>query len=361
MDSLRSRRRDKNLHILIKLYGFTLLRNGVKYDYSFRESFTSLSQLCEEVYVAVDRGDDNSWDEVAKLPKMKIIPSVWDMSLKKGLVLSVETNKALTALRADHGLDDSAWGIYLQADEVLHEDDYELLRADIAKASAEGADALSFRYLHFWQTHHHIAVGKKWYPHEIRAIKLKTNIESWGDAQGFRNQKKVFYTEARIYHYGHVREQDSYAVKMRDMGKLYHEAEALEERLEKGLKDARKNKCELYFGTHPLVMKERIIKMNDIWELPVAEEVVIVGNPQKYPERLIQSIAARKVTWFKSYSDVPAALKNRAIITDPGIVDVLFGRAKKFDKMKSKLARPWSDSFRLIMQISSKNLGFRHD
>lgn len=346
---------------MIRLFGFTLLRNGVKYDYSFRESFQSLSALTEEVYVALDKGDDNSLEESKKIPKIKIIPSVWDMNLKKGLVLSVETNKALATLRKDHGNDDSAWGIYLQADEVLHEDDYEILKADIEQAQRTGCDAISFCYLHFWQTHHHVAISKRWYPHEIRAIKLKSTIESWGDAQGFRNQSKVYYTEARIFHYRHVREQDSYKEKMRDMGKLYHEADDLEKRLEKGLKDARKNKCALFFGTHPLVMKERILRMNDIWELAEVDAVAIVGNAQKFNPKVISSIKAKKVIWYDSVKEVPRELKNTMVIAEPRILDYLFGRVKSPVRMKSKLARDWSPDFKLIMQLSSRQIGFKHD
>lgn len=344
----------------VKLYGFTLLRNGVKFDYSFRECFTSLSNITEAVYVALDKGDDTSLEEAQKIPGVKIIPSIWDMTLKKGLVLSVETNKALEALRADHGNEDNAWGIYLQADEVLHEDDYERLIKDIEEADRTGCDAISFRYFHFWQTHHHVAVSKKWYPHEIRAIKLKTNIESWGDAQGFRNQKKVFFTEARIFHYGHVREQDSYNIKIREMGKLYHETQVLEEKLSKGKKNASKNRCIQYFGTHPLVMKERILRMNDIWELPEVESVAIVGNPKKYSPKLIESLAAKKVTWFTSQSEVPKDLKKSMVITEPGIFDYLFKRAEPNLEMKSKLHREWSDDFKFIFQVSSRHIGFRH-
>ncbi|MBC7539458.1 MAG: hypothetical protein H7281_11605, partial [Bacteriovorax sp.] len=240
---------------MINLYGFTLLRNGVKYDYSFKESLLSLVPIVQKIYLALDRGDDSTESEIKNLPNIKIVPSTWDMTLKKGLVLSVETNKALQALKTDHGNEENAWGIYLQADEVLHEEDYEILKHDIEEAQKSGCDAISFRYLHFWQTHHHIAISKKWYPDEIRAIKLNSKIESWGDAQGFRLYHKIFYSEARIFHYGHVREQSSYQKKMRDMGHLYHSAETADEQLTKGLKDAHKNKCVLYFGTHPLVMK----------------------------------------------------------------------------------------------------------
>ncbi len=263
---------------MIKLFGFTLLRNGVKFDYSFRESFLSLSKITQNIFITLDKGEDNSLNEVEKIPGIKIIPSHWDMSLKSGLVLSVETNKALAALRAEHGNDDEAWGIYLQADEVLHSEDFDLLKRDIELADKSGCDAISFRYLHFWKTHSHVVISKKWYPHETRAIKLKSPIESWGDAQGFRNYKKIFYTEARIFHYGHVRESASYNDKMRAMGKLYHTELNEGKRFEKGMKNALKNKCVLYFGSHPVEMKELILRMGDVCELPEIEELAIVGN-----------------------------------------------------------------------------------
>jgi hypothetical protein len=335
----------------------------VKYDYSFKESLGSLFPIVEKTYLALDPGTDSTESVVKTLPNIQIVPSVWDMSLQKGLVLSVETNIALEALRRDHGNEPNAWGIYLQADEVLHEDDYEILKRDIEKAESSGFDAISFRYLHFWQTHHHVAISKKWYPHEIRAIKLNTKIESWGDAQGFRLFHKIFQTEARIFHYGHVREQSSYQEKMRDMGKLYHSVNDLEKRLEKGLKDARKNKCVLYFGTHPSVMKERILRMNDIWELEEKAVVYIVGNPEKYSADLISKIAARQIIWCKSTSEVPNGNKQFMVITEPTLLDQFLKRSTVPRKMKSKLAKPWTDDFRLILQCSEKGVGFKvtHD
>lgn len=331
----------------------------MKYDYSFKESLLSLTPITQQTYLALDKGDDSTSLELTSIPALKLIPSIWDMSLKKGLVLSVETNKALAALRADHGEDNNAWGIYLQADEVLHEDDYEILKADLEKAQAEGYDAISFRYLHFWQTHHHVVISKKWYPHEIRAIKLNTPIESWGDAQGFKNQKKVFYTEARIFHYGHVREQSSYNEKMREMGKFYHASEILEQKLADGLKDTKKNRCVYYFGTHPKVMKDRILQMNDIWQLEDKEKVYIVGNEKKFSSHLVKAIAAKEVIWCNRASDVPKAERKNMVLTEPSLLDYFLKITTVPLKMKSKLALPWSRDFRFILQISEKKIGFR--
>jgi hypothetical protein len=331
----------------------------VKFDYSFKESLASLAPIVQKIYLALDPGSDSTESEILKIPYVHIVPSVWDMSLKKGLVLSVETNIALHALRDVHGKELNAWGIYLQADEVLHSDDYELLKRDIEEAQNLGFDAISFRYLHFWQTHHHVAISKKWYPREIRAIKLDSKIESWGDAQGFRLYRKIFYSEARIYHYGHVREQASYQEKMRAMGGLYHTSENLEERLKKGLKDASKNKCVLYFGTHPPVMKERILRMNDIWELEEKEIVYLVGNSEKYSPKIVSSINASQVVWCKSINAVPSSEKKNMVITEPTILDRFLRRSTTPKKMKSIHAEDWNTDFRFILQVSEKNIGFK--
>lgn len=348
---------------LIKLYGFGVLKNGVKFDFPFRESLKSMAPITEKIYFALGDSEDSTNDEFEKLDYCKVIHTTWDKSLKDGKVISVETNKALQFLKKDLGSDglNNAWGLYLQADEVIHEDDFEILKKDIEYCEQNGFDAISFRYLHFWQTHHHIAVTKNWYPHEIRIIKLDSNIESWGDGQSFRNQTGVFFTEARIFHYGHVREQKAYAEKMRFQSSFHHADHLVDEKLKKDAENSKKHKTNYFFGTHPAVMKERILRMNDIWELPVVPEVAIVGNPEKYSELVVKKIAAEKVSWFKDVGQVPQKLRKTMIVTEPTLLDYFLKRAEPNLKMRSKHAQPWSDDFKLIMQLSSRKIGLKHE
>lgn len=344
---------------LIKLFGFTLLRNGVKYDYSFKESLLSLEPIVEKTYLALDSGEDTTAEVVRGISSVKIIPSQWDMTLAKGHVLSVETNKALGALRADYGNDDNVWGIYLQADEVLHEDDYELLKRDIEEANRTGCDVVSFRYLHFWQTHHHLAIAKNWYPQEIRAIKLKSDVRSYGDAQSFQGHTKIYYTEARIYHYGHVRDQNIYKKKMEDMSKLYDADATKSKYYNQKDRDKEYTDCILYFGTHPQVMKERILRMGDVWELPIKDEIFLVGNKQDYSEKILKAVAAKKIHWMLNESRVKPGM----IVVDlhPGFLKKLLGYSIVPKKMKSKHAHEWSRDFRFILQLSEKDIGFTRD
>src|SRR5690349_15042464 len=100
----------------MRLFGFTLLRNGVVYDYPFLESLGSLSGICERVYLALGKSDDGTEAAIAPLAgKLRITPTVWDENLRKsGLILSQQTNIALAALRQE-AREVSDWGFYLQA------------------------------------------------------------------------------------------------------------------------------------------------------------------------------------------------------------------------------------------------------
>ena len=315
------------------------------------------------IYFALGDSEDSTNAEFEKYDFIKTIKTTWDKSLKDGKVISAETNKALAFLKNDLSAEDLklGWGLYLQADEVIHEDDYAVLKKDIEFCEDHGFDAISFRYLHFWHNHHQIAVTKNWYPHEIRIIKLDTTIESWGDGQSFQNQNKVYYSDARIYHYGHVREQTAYEQKMRFQSSFHHADHLVEEKLKKDAENSKKHKTNYYFGTHPKVMHDRILRMNDIWELPIVPVVAIVGNPEKYSALLLKHIGAKEVKWFDSVSQVPANLRAHMVLTAPTILDYFLKRAVPNLKMRSRHALPWNDDFKLIMQLSSRKVGFFHD
>lgn len=348
---------------LVSLYGFGVLKNGIKYDFPFKESVLSMEPITESVYFALGDSEDQTNAEFAKMPFCKTINTTWDKSLKDGKVISVETNKALQFLKMDLAPAElkKAWGIYLQADEVLHEDDYKILQKDLEFCEANGYDAISFRYLHFWHTHHEIVISKNWYPHEIRIIKLDSAIESWGDGQSFKNQKKIFFTEARIFHYGHVREEKAYKEKMRFQSSFHHADHLVEKKLKKDANNSKKHKSIYFFGTHPKIMKDRILRMNDIWELPMVDEVAIIGHSKTYSSELVKRIAAKKVSWFNSVAEVPKHLKKNMVLTKPTIFDYILKRAQPNLRMKSKHAREWNNDFKLIMQLSSRHIGFRHD
>jgi glycosyltransferase involved in cell wall biosynthesis len=193
----------------VKISGFTFVRNALEFGYPIFESLHSLLPLTDELIIAAGAGTDDTIPYLKSInnPKLKIIETEWDDSLRQGgLIYSQQTNLALQHCTGD-------WCIYLQADEVLHEQDYDLLRKELQRADSNiNVDALLFRYLHFYGSYDYIGTGRKWYRREIRAFRNTGKVHSWLDAQGFRkkNGEKVeklraIQTDVRVFHYGWVR------------------------------------------------------------------------------------------------------------------------------------------------------------
>ena len=108
--------------------GFTLVRNAVRLDYPIVPAIRSILEICDEVVVNVGKSDDATRDLVAGLgdPRVRILDTVWDFS-RGSSVLAQETERAMRACRG-------AWGLYIQADEVLHETGAAILRDKIGRA-----------------------------------------------------------------------------------------------------------------------------------------------------------------------------------------------------------------------------------
>jgi len=249
----------------LKLSGFTFVRNGVRFDYPFVEALRSLLPLVDELVILVGKGEDETLSRVQALaaaePRLKVFESVWDDSLRKGgAILAQQTNVAMRHCTGD-------WGIYLQADEVLHEDDYPKIRECIEKANTDSAiDGVLFDYVHFYADFFVVNLSPSAYRHEIRAVRLNSGVVSWKDAQGFRKEiahgdhahfekLRVLRSGARIFHYGWVRPPEVMKEKTVAMDKLYH-ADGY------GTGDNYLYKriygLERFTGTHPKVMLARV-------------------------------------------------------------------------------------------------------
>jgi len=70
----------------MKIAGFSFIRNAQIYDYPIVEALQSILPICDEVYVAVSKSEDNTKQLVADIDKqkIKIIETTWDDSLREG-------------------------------------------------------------------------------------------------------------------------------------------------------------------------------------------------------------------------------------------------------------------------------------
>ncbi|MGH7520120.1 MAG: hypothetical protein ACREMI_02465 [Gemmatimonadales bacterium] len=187
------------------LSGFTLVRNAVKLDFPIVPAIRSVLEVCDEVVVNVGKSEDDTRDLVASVkdPRVRILDTEWDFT-KKNIMLSIETQRAMDACRG-------SWGIYIQADEVLHERGAHMLKQKIAEWDRdERVEGLLVKYLHFYGGFDRIATSRRWYRREVRCIRLGKDIRPYQGAQGFRvgpSYRKIRArpTDAEMFHYGWAR------------------------------------------------------------------------------------------------------------------------------------------------------------
>ncbi|MCZ2100887.1 MAG: glycosyltransferase family 2 protein [Chitinophagales bacterium] len=251
----------------MKVCGFSFIRNAVLFDYPIQEAMLSILPLCDEFFIAVGQSDDETLALIKSIDsdKIRIIETIWDDSLREGgQVLAVETNKSFQAIP-----DDYDWCIYIQGDEVIHEKYHENIKNAMERYCHESQiDGLLFDYLHFYGSYDYVATSAKWYKHEIRIIKNNKNIYSYRDAQGFRkdDDKKlnVAYIDASVYHYGWVKPPKNMQAKQKTFHKLWHDDQWVDKHVSDGTEFDYSGIDQLahFEGTHPMVMADRIERLN---------------------------------------------------------------------------------------------------
>ncbi len=249
----------------MKIVGFTIVRNAVKYDYPIVESIRSILPLVNEYIVAVGNSEDETRELIESInsPKIRIVDTVWDDSLREGgRVLAVETDKAFDAIA------DADWCFYLQGDEVVHEQYHEAIKQACAQhldnSSVEG---LLFKYVHFYGSYDYVGDSRTWYRNEIRMVRNDKSIRSYRDAQGFRKngeKLKVKQVDACIYHYGWVKDPRFQQAKQENFHKMWHDDAWVKNHVaEANAYDySTIDSLKRFEGTHPAVMAERLKRMN---------------------------------------------------------------------------------------------------
>jgi hypothetical protein len=191
----------------MKISGFTLVRNAEILDFPVEASIRSILPVCDEVVVNVGRSDDRTMDIVRSIAdaKIRVLETEWDFSRGEA-VLRRETARAMSACR-------HRWGVYIQADEVLHEAGVPSLVASIRAADGDSnVEGLVVSYRHIFGNSDTEAVNRRWYRREVRAVRLDPaiGVTPYRDAQGFRvgtEQRRVRarLTDAQMFHYGWLR------------------------------------------------------------------------------------------------------------------------------------------------------------
>ncbi len=195
--------------------GFSIVRNATILDYPVEVAFQSILAFVDELHVNVGLGDDDTLDRIRDLrdPRIHIHQTDWgDLSGRRLKDLGDQTNRVLEHCRHD-------WAMYIQADEVFHEDGLPALRETLSRAvGQEDVEGIAFDYHHFYGSPDWEWTGRASYRAEVRMVRRSSGARSFNDAQGFRvhgRVPRVLMSGARIFHYGYVKSEQALSAKLR--------------------------------------------------------------------------------------------------------------------------------------------------
>ena len=290
----------------MKVSGFSFVRNAVKFDYPVVESINSILPVCDEFVIAVGDCNDGTIELIQSINsnKIKIVPTIWDDSLREGgKVLADETNKAFSKIASD-----SDWAFYIQADEIVHEQYLDVIVNSMKdKLNNNQIDGLLFNYKHFYGSYDYVGESFRWYRNEIRIIRNNNNIYSYRDAQGFRKNNdeklRVKKIPAYIYHYGWVKHPKYQQLKQESFNKLWHDDNWLDNNVIKSdeFDYSKVDSLELFNGTHPKVMLNRIKEQN--WKFEHDISYKNYSSKEKF-KRIFEKISGKRIGEYKNYIEV---------------------------------------------------------
>ena len=255
--------------------GFSMGRNVSKLYYPIKASIESILPIVDEfVFALGDNDKDDSTEAIIKSiksDKLKIIRTKWDLEkYPNGMENAHQTDIAKSHCKGD-------WLIYLQADEVIHENYLDNIKSACEiHLENKHIDAFLLKYMHFFGDYNHYNDGRGWYQNEIRIIRNDSEIHSFQSAQSFRRipnfdglsyRKKegtsklnVVPINAFVYHYGWVRPPQLMQKKKIALDKIHSHNSS---ETDPNIFNYGPIGCLPKFkGTHPKVMKDWIERFN---------------------------------------------------------------------------------------------------
>lgn len=255
----------------MKISGFTFVRDAEARGYPVQASIRSLLPLVDEFVVALGPCSDNTERLIREIgdPRIRIIPTTWNERVRidtgvKAFVYGQQKSIALFNCTGD-------WAFYLEADEVVHEDDIPNIRACMERyLDDDRVEALVFDYLHFYGNGNTIAWSPAWYRHAARVI--RNTIPAWGpkglfftvlDSPRRGRYPRAIRCGARIFHYGWVRSKEQMQRKAAATQDFFNPA-AKKKDIGIGRIDPRVLRP--YAGTHPAAVQSWLPPGDGLYE-----------------------------------------------------------------------------------------------
>lgn len=255
----------------MRISGFTIIRNAIKFDFPIVESICSALDIVDEFIVVMGDNSDDTEQLIRSIasPKIKVIRSDWDTRKyhQHGNIYAHQTDIALHSCTGD-------WCLYLQADEVLQQDAGKVIIAAcnhyLDKREVEG---FLLKYIHFFGAYDRYVDALHFaYPLEIRIVRNHKDIHSWSDAQSFRmiphfnhenyaqkegtRKLNCIELDAYVYHYGWCRDPRKMVKKVEEQQIMHDGVSSVKQ--EVYFDYGNLSKLPAFKGKHPDVMKARI-------------------------------------------------------------------------------------------------------
>lgn len=206
----------------MKVSGFTFIRNGQSLGFPFIQSILSALPIVDEFIINVGNCKDDTLAMIEALnePKIKIIQTQWNDHMRaKGYVYGQQKMIAQYSCTGE-------WALYIEGDELLHEKDYDSIRAAMRQhLDNPNVEALVFDYYHFYGNLDTYAWTPSFYRQAARLI--KTSVRSFAPDGLYwavldKDNRKGRYPKAaranaHMYHYGWIRPEDAMIKKLSDV------------------------------------------------------------------------------------------------------------------------------------------------
>lgn len=198
------------------LGGFGFIREGIKYDYCFRQSIESLCECCDEVSIVCDQLTTDGtlevlWELENKYENLNLWtmpPFMWD-AMKGKTKLANFQNIAAMCLHTDYQL-------LVQADEVIHPDSYFAIR----QAMETGSEGFLCERVNLWGSPNTmLVVPQNRQPCSTSVIRLtKRGYWCYDDGESIAAPATMeFRDRIKIIHYGFVRKREVMKAKIINM------------------------------------------------------------------------------------------------------------------------------------------------
>jgi len=242
----------------MSLGGSVCVRNCVDLDYNWVESVMSLLPICDEVVIC-DCDSDDKTKELAKdwatqEPKIKVVDYLW--TDPKG-----DTEWYVNWLNHARAQLATEWSIYLDADELLHEDS----QREVLDAARDKKVLICNRH-NFWKDAQHLIPDGVCCSREVIRVGPTSMFlpSDYPDPRCQEAMDQAVPSDVHLMHYGFLRERKAFFRKARTVQKIW--ADSFDPRLEAAEKAEGnwmdhsgvvewQGKLEKFKGTHPEIIK----------------------------------------------------------------------------------------------------------